>query len=112
MLSRAVRLVLVSSAAVLGLSAQEAPPQALPVEEPAIEVIPGGNVAPPPAESKALSRSGMFRVSGGEQAQRSSVALLLEQSKDDLETSMSKSRRRRRRRSLIPVARRKPSRCR
>ena len=86
MLSRAVRLVLVSSAAVLGLSAQEAPPQALPVEEPAIEVIPGGNVAPPPAESKALSRSGMFRVSGGEQAQRSSVALLLEQSKDDLET--------------------------
>jgi hypothetical protein len=85
MISRAVRLVSISSAAVLGLAAQETPPQAVPVEEPAVEVVPGGNVAPPPAEVKALSRSGMFRVSGGEQAQRSSVALLLEQSKDDFE---------------------------
>ena len=77
---------MVSSAAAVGLAAQETPPQAVPVEEPAVEVKPGGNVAPPPAEAKALSRSGMFRVSGGEQAQRSSVALLLEQSKDDFET--------------------------
>ena len=68
-----------------GLVAQEQPPQALPVVEPAVAVPPGGNVAPQPAEVKALSRSGMFRVSGGEQAQRSSVALLLEQSKDDFE---------------------------
>lgn len=82
---RAVRLVLLSSAAGLALAAGEAPPQAVPVEEPVVEVEPGGNVAPPPAEAKALSRSGMFRVSGGEQAQRSSVALLLEQSKDDFE---------------------------
>lgn len=78
---------MLSSAAAFVVAAQETPPpQALPVEEPVVPVEPGGNVAPPPAETKALSRSGMFRVSGGEQAQRSSVALLLEQSKDDFET--------------------------
>ena len=77
---------MISSAAAFGLAAQETPPQAVPVEEPSVGVIPGGNVTPPPAEIKATSRSGMFRVSGGEQAQRSSVALLLEQSKDDFET--------------------------
>lgn len=97
MIFRAVSQVLLSSAAALGLAAQETRPlQALPVddplvpmipvEDPVIPVEPGGNVEAPAAEVRALSRSGMFRVSGGEQAQRSSVALLLEQSKDDFET--------------------------
>lgn len=94
MILRAVRLALLFSAGALAIAAQEAPPQALPVEEPAAEpavesppvMVPaGGNVVAPEAAPKALSRSGMFRVSGGDQARRSSVALMLEQSKDDFE---------------------------
>jgi hypothetical protein len=86
MIVRASSLLLFSAAA--ALVAQD-PPAAVPVDEaPAVEpaVVPaGGNVVQPEAAAKALSRSGMFRVSGGEPAQRSSVALLLEQSKDDFE---------------------------
>jgi hypothetical protein len=99
MLFRAVRLAMISSAGAFGLAAQEVPPQALPVEEsaaavplqalpveePAVVVPSGGNVAAPEAAPRALTRSGMFRVTGGDQAQRGSVALLLEQSKDDFE---------------------------
>jgi hypothetical protein len=68
-------------------------PQAVPVEEapPAPQVVaPGGNVAQAGAIEKAVSRSGMFRVIGGGSgteatSQRSSVALLLEQTKDNFE---------------------------
>jgi hypothetical protein len=61
------------------------PPLALPVDEPPLSVVPGGNREQPAAETRAISRSGMFRVSGGGQAQRSSVALMLEQRKEDFE---------------------------
>ncbi len=78
------------------LVAEESPPLAVPVEEapPAIPipvdgppqtVAPGGNVAQPVPVDRSVSRSGMFRVSGGDSAQRGSVALLLEQTKDDFE---------------------------
>jgi hypothetical protein len=115
MISRACRLSLLL-AAVFPLGAQEQPkvvpveplaavpaaepPAAVPVEEqpmpvdpdPAPEPVePGGNVPQPESEDRAISRSGMFRVSGGgleQRAQRSAVALLLEQSKDDFEVLM------------------------
>jgi hypothetical protein len=80
-----VKLALLCAAAVFPLAAQEIPPQALPVEEPAVPVPAGGNVPAPEEKGRAMSRSGMFRVSGGDQARRGSVALLLEQSKDDFE---------------------------
>jgi len=65
---------------------EEAPaPAAIPVEEVPSVVAPGGNVPQPVAAQRAVSRSGMFRVAGGESAQRSSVALLLEQTKDQFE---------------------------
>lgn len=75
-------------AAPVAIPVEEVPVPAMPVEEvpqgPEI-VKPGGNVAQPVPVDRATSRSGMFRVSGGDSAQRSSVALLLEQTKDNLE---------------------------
>lgn len=95
MRSGTVKLALFCAAAVFPLAAQEVPPQALPVpeplepvEEPAVPVPAGGNVPAPEDKLRATSRSGMFRVSGGDQAKRGSVALLLEQSKDDFEALM------------------------
>ena len=75
------------------LAAQEPPaavpveeaPAAVPVEEVPQVVKPGGNVPQPVPVDRAVSRSGMFRVSGGDSAQRGSVALLLEQTKDNFE---------------------------
>ena len=104
MISRASSLSLFL-ATVLPLAAQqppqvvpvEEPPKAAPVEDPAAPVPPdegpkvvpgGGNVPRPQAEEKAISRSGMFRVSGGDRPQRSSVALVLEQTKDNFEALM------------------------
>lgn len=95
MRSGTVKLALICAAAVFPLAAQEPPPQALPVpeplapvEEPAVPVPAGGNVPAPEDKGRATSRSGMFRVSGGDQAKRGSVALLLEQNKDDFEALM------------------------
>ncbi|MEK7949409.1 hypothetical protein [Luteolibacter soli] len=86
MFARAVSLCLLSCAALRG---QEAPPAAVPVEEPAVPVeptpaepvpvAPGGNVPRPKPVEEAISRSGMFRVRGGDALRRSSVALHLEQ---------------------------------
>jgi len=107
-ISRLHCLGLFLAAAVLSAGAQEpgqavpvqAAPAAIPVEEPAAPaaldpapqaVVPGGNVPRPPKEERAVSRSGMFRVSGGGaelRSQRSAVALLLEQTKDDFEDLM------------------------
>ncbi|WP_035603512.1 hypothetical protein [Haloferula sp. BvORR071] len=81
---------------------EEAPPPAIPVEEPGeapppvaevveespIIIEPGGNVPRPAANDRVVSRSGMFRVTGGESGQRGSVALLLEQTKDYFEALM------------------------
>ena len=61
------------------------PLKALPVDE-AVEIAPeGGYVEREQAEVKAVSRSGMFRVAGGTPAQRSSVALFLESTRDEFE---------------------------
>jgi hypothetical protein len=89
------QLGLLLAATLPRLMAQEAPPLAVPVEEPppvavAVDegpevVEPGGNVVQPVARDRAVSRSGMFRVSGGDSARRGSVALLLEQTKDNFE---------------------------
>lgn len=79
--------------------AQEAPaPVAIPVAEPVVEealpeektivVEPGPNVPQPAVADRALSRSGMFRVTGGDSAQRGSLALLLEQTKDSFEAML------------------------
>jgi hypothetical protein len=93
-----VQLGLLVAATFPCLRAQEPPPTALPVEEaiappaavPAEQgpqvVPPGGNVPQPVPVDRAVSRSGMFRVSGGDSAQRGSVALLLEQTKDNFES--------------------------
>lgn len=68
---------------------EEAPPVAQPVEEEKPIVIQAGpNVVQPATEDRALSRSGMFRVSGGDKAQRGSVALILEQTKDNFEAML------------------------
>lgn len=62
--------------------------EAVPVDEPAAvqAVTPGGNVPSSAADGRAVSRSGMFRVAGGDTAQRSSVALLLETTRDGFES--------------------------
>ena len=82
------------------LAPAPAPPVAIPVEEQPVPVdpdptpqpvAPGGNVPQPQREERSLSRSGMFRVSGGGpemRAQRGAVALLLEETKDDFEALM------------------------
>ncbi len=73
--------------ALAGLAAAQEPPAAVPVEEPGLQpVVPGANVPQPAAADRATSRSGMFRVRGGEQGERSSVALALEQIKNDFES--------------------------
>jgi hypothetical protein len=102
---RHLQLGLLAAACLSCLAAQEAPPPAVPVEEdppapvavPVEEapaspkvVEPGGNIPRPEAIERAVSRSGMFRVVGGDSgteanSQRSSVALLLEQTKDNFE---------------------------
>lgn len=81
----AVSLLLLAATILHG---EEAAPQAVPVGEPAAGrvVAPGGNVAAPVADGRAISRSGMFRVGGGDTAQRSSVALLLETTRDGFES--------------------------
>ncbi len=62
------------------------PPVAQPVEEEKPIIIQAESNIPRPAPvDRALSRSGMFRVSGGDSAQRGSVALILEQTKDNFE---------------------------
>jgi hypothetical protein len=74
-------------AALAGPAAAQEPPAAVPVEEPGLQpVAPGANVPQPEAAGTSTSRSGMFRVRGGEQSQRSSVALALEQIKGDFES--------------------------
>lgn len=65
-----------------------APPVAIPVEDDPIVVEPGPNVAQPEVHDRAVSRSGMFRVTGGDSAQRGSVALLLEGTKDNFEAML------------------------
>ena len=82
---RAVSLLLLAASIVRG---QEAAPKALPVEEPAAEqtVAPGGNIERPASIERSVSRSGMFRVGGGDTAQRSSVALFLETARDGFES--------------------------
>jgi hypothetical protein len=81
MFARAVSLCLLSCAVLRG---QEAPLPAVPVEEPAVPdqpvpVVPGGNVPRPKPVEQVTSESGMFRVRGGDALKRSSVALGLEQ---------------------------------
>jgi len=85
MTCRAVSLLLLATTILRG---EEAVPQAVPVDEPvaAQAVAPGGNAAAPAADGRAISRSGMFRVGGGDTAQRSSVALLLETTRDGFES--------------------------
>ncbi|WP_193211985.1 hypothetical protein [Luteolibacter marinus] len=62
------------------------PLKAVPVESDPTELLaPEGYVAKPQADAKAVSRSGMFRVGGGEYSQRSSVALFLESTRDEFE---------------------------
>lgn len=70
------------------LTAQEPPPQAIPVDEtPELVPVPeGGNAPRPAAVGQAESQSRMFRVTGGEGLQRSSVALALEQHKNAFHT--------------------------
>jgi hypothetical protein len=64
--------------------AEEAPPQAVPVDEtPELVPVPqGGNVPRPEPVAQAVSQSRMFSVKGGDGVQRSSVALSLEQHKN------------------------------
>lgn len=98
-------LALLLGATAFPVAAQEiapapAPPAAIPVDEQPVPVepdpapqpvAPGGNVPQPQPEERSLSRSGMFRVSGGGpemRAQRGAVALLLEETKDDFEALM------------------------
>jgi len=64
---------------------EEPPPAAIPVDEGPVIIAPGGNVPQPAPEERAVSLSGMFRVSGGDAKQRGSVALLLEQTKNAFE---------------------------
>jgi len=65
-----------------------APRAALVPEEKTIVIEPGANVPQPDAHDRAFSRSGMFRVGGGDSAQRGSVALILEQTKDNFEAML------------------------
>lgn len=105
MKTRFHRLAFLFCAPVLPVLAQEAepapaPPVAIPVEEQPVPVdpdpvpqpvAPGGNVPQTEREERSISRSGMFRVSGGGaemRPQRGAVALLLEQTKDDFEELM------------------------
>ncbi len=94
------RLFLLLAAALPAAAEEAPPPAAIPVEDTAAAVVPdpgpqvvapGGNIPQPRAEERAVSRSGMFRVSGGGPGwgtHRSAVALLLEQAKDDFEELM------------------------
>jgi hypothetical protein len=88
MLARAVSLLLLSCVV---LHAEETPPPAIPVDEPVVPeelpvpVEPGGNVPRPKPQERALTESGMFSVTGGDGATRSSVALQLEQHKNEFQ---------------------------
>jgi hypothetical protein len=99
MIARAVSLCLLSCSVLRGQedtpppavpveetpAVTDTPPPAIPVEEaPAVPdqpvpVKPGGNVPRPKPVEEAISDSGMFRVRGGDSLKRSSVALGLEQ---------------------------------
>ena len=104
MFARAVSLCLLSCAVLRG---QDAPPAAVPVEEPALPaqpaqpeaVVPGGNVPRPKAAEVAYSESRMFRVTGGDGATRSSVVLLLEQYKNKFHKLLEEKDRR----TVVPV---------
>lgn len=104
MFIRAVSLCLLSCAVLCG---QEAPPAAVPVEEPALPsepaqpeaVVPGGNVPRPKMVEVAYSESRMFRVTGGDGATRSSVVLLLEQYKNRFHTLLEEKDKK----SVVPV---------
>jgi hypothetical protein len=86
MFFRAVSLCLLSCAVLRGQ--EPTPPPAIPVEEPPVvpdlpvPVAPGGNVPRPKPVDEAISQSRMFRVRGGDALTRSSVALGLEQVRD------------------------------
>ena len=85
MIARAASLCLLSCAVLRG---QDAPPQAVPVEEAPlpeqpVPVAPGGNVPRPKPVEEAISQSRMFRVRGGDALKRSSVALGLEQVREE-----------------------------
>ena len=102
MIARAVSLCLLSCAVLRG---QEKAPTAVPVEEPdrpaeapqaipvedapvpeqPVPVVPGGNVPKAKVDESVYSKSRLFRVTGGEGATRASVALQLEQHKNDFE---------------------------
>ncbi|HEY1121754.1 MAG TPA: hypothetical protein VGE67_09145 [Haloferula sp.] len=104
MFARAVSLCLLSCAVLRG---QDAPPAAVPVEEPALPtepaqpevVAPGGNVPRPKAPEVAYSESRMFRVTGGDGATRASVVLLLEQYKNKFHTLLEEKDKK----SVVPV---------
>jgi hypothetical protein len=87
MIARAVSLCLLSCAVLRGQE-PEPPPPAIPVEETPgvpeqpVPVEPGGNVPRPKQVDEAVSFSGMFRIRGGDALRRSSVALGLEQVRD------------------------------
>lgn len=81
---RTVSLFLFASLALRG----EEVPRAEPVAEPAagpVAVAPGGNAEHPLSGERSVSRSGMFRVGGGDIGQRGSVALFLEDVRDGFE---------------------------
>jgi hypothetical protein len=74
MIARIPILAWVLTAAVL---AEELPPRAIQVAEPPKQAAPAG-------EDAVVSRSLQFKVSGGEQSVRGTVALLAEETKDEL----------------------------
>lgn len=62
-----------------------APPDAVPIAEPAAAVVAeGGKVERPAPPSMVVSRSGQFRVSGGDGAWRGMAAAIAEEARDQL----------------------------
>ena len=67
-----------------GMRAQDAP-KAVPIAEAPVDLGSGGYVEKTRKGERAVSRSGMFRVTGGTAAQRGSIALFLASIRDDFE---------------------------